>query len=961
MEIKYKRMIARFVRWCLPVALLVTALLLKHSPVSAQLKWPAVTKQNKPWARWWWQGSAVNEKDLPAVMKTYSDAGLGGLEIVPIYGVRGYEQQFVPYLSPAWMQLLDRTLQQAKKLDLGIDMANGTGWPFGGPWITEKEAAKTVYHKEYRLEGGQTLQEKIFYQPEAFVRSAGYRHITIDQVKQPLTANNMQEMALDQVKFPVKLPAQLVVAYDENGKGTDITGKLDTATGRLNWTAPPGKWKLYALFQGMHGKMVERAAPGGEGYAVDHFSAPAIQAYFRKFDEAFKGHDLSYLRALFNDSYEVDDARGQANWTPGFLDEFRKRRGYDLRDHLPALLQQDTKENNSRIIYDYRETINELFLENFTIAWKNWGKAKGALIRNQSHGSPANILDLYAAIDIPETEGREILRFKFATSAANVTGKPLASSESATWLNEHFVSTLGDVKKAIDLYFLGGVNHIFYHGLNYSPPSDPWPGWLFYAAVHFQPTNPFWAHFPALNTYITRCQSFLQQGKPDNDVLLYYPLADRFADPGNNLLRHFDGMEKEFEGTPFESVAEQLLDKGFAFDYVSDKQLQQTAYASGQLQTAAGQRYQTIVVPAVHYIPLATWQQLLTLVRQGASLVFYRNLPADVPGYAALENNRKTFQQLLEQLHFEKTAQGLSIAAYGSGQVLLGDDIRTLLEKAGVRRESMTDAHLQFVRRKINGNSVYLVVNQAKEAFAGWVPLQCHANGVALYDAMTGHTGSARLRTTAHQFTEVYVQLQPGETILMVTSAEKINSPAFPYYHATGQSQELKGPWQLSFTSGGPVLPKPVVLDTLQSWTMLGNEDMNRFSGLATYRFILPSRKQQAAYWQLNLGKLAGSAEVWLNGAKLVTVLDNDNGSLVINKAAWKKNNVLEIRVANTMANRIIDMDKRKVDWKKFYNTNFPPRLPQNKGADGLFSAADWQPLASGLLGPVSLTPLEKE
>ena len=83
------------------------------------------------------------------------------------------------------------------------------------------------------------------------------------------------------------------------------------------------------------------------------------------------------------------------------------------------------------------------------------------MIRNQSHGSPGNTLDLYGVVDIPETEGDDILRFKFATSAANVTGKKLVSSESATWLNEHFLSSWGDVKKAIDLYFLGGVNHIF--------------------------------------------------------------------------------------------------------------------------------------------------------------------------------------------------------------------------------------------------------------------------------------------------------------------------------------------------------------------------------------------------------------------------------------------------------------------------------------------------------------------
>ncbi len=44
--------------------------------------------------------------------------------------------------------------------------------------------------------------------------------------------------------------------------------------------------------------------------------------------------------------------------------------------------------------------------------------------------------------------------------------------------------------------------------------------------------------------------------------------------------------------------------------------------------------------------------------------------------------------------------------------------------------------------------------------------------------------------------------------------------------------------------------------------------------------------------------------------------------------------------------------------WKTFYNVNFPSRLPENRGPDGLFTAARWEPLPSGLLGPVTLTPL---
>src|SRR5690606_15851624 len=232
-----------------------------------------------------------------------------------------------------------------------------------------------------------------------------------------------------------------------------------------------------------------------------------------------------------------------------------------------------------RVLSDYRETIADLLLANYTETWREWAASNGALIRNQAHGSPANILDLYAATDIPEIEGTDLLRIKFASSAAHVTGKPLVSSESATWLNEHFQSTLGDVKKAIDLFLLGGVNHTFYHGANYTPKDDPWPGWLFYAAVHFTPNNPFWADFGKLNNYVARVQSFMQQGEPSNDVLLYLPIYDAYAKPGQALLQHFDGIEKGFRDTPFEGTAMLLEERGYHFDFISDKQLLNTHVA----------------------------------------------------------------------------------------------------------------------------------------------------------------------------------------------------------------------------------------------------------------------------------------------------------------------------------------------------------------------------------------------
>ena len=339
------------------------------------------------------------------------------MEITPIYGVHGYEKQFINFLSPQWMQMLDHTLLEAKRIGLGIDLANGTGWPFGGPTITDKEASKTIYYKTYQLNSSEQLKESLVYKVEGLVRTANANGVApkIEDVNPVITLNkDLQDLALDQIKFPAELPLQLIIAYSENGTVLNLTDKV--TSGKLNWVAPEGKWTLYALFQGLHGKMVERAAPGGEGYAIDHFSADALHHYFKRFDDAFKGHDISYIRALFNDSYEVDDARGQSNWTDNFLSEFKKRRGYDLSNYVSALFGKSDADLNSRVLYDYRCTIGELILEDFTQEWKKWGTTKGAIIRNQSHGSPANLLDLYGAVDIPETEGNDVLRYKFATS-----------------------------------------------------------------------------------------------------------------------------------------------------------------------------------------------------------------------------------------------------------------------------------------------------------------------------------------------------------------------------------------------------------------------------------------------------------------------------------------------------------------------------------------------------------------
>ena len=961
------------------VSLIVfTTIIFESKAQSARdVQWPSTSRESKPCTRWWWHGSAVTKAGITAELEKYKAAGLGGVEITPIYGVHGQEEQFINYLSPQWVELLQHVLREGERLDMGIDMATGTGWPFGGPWVKDVDACKNLEFKTYNVKAGERLKEKIYFVQEPYLRAvgnqvyevhdstiagerargtikeplmAGKGQLTIEQLVQPVEANkNLQALALDQVKFERSLPLQALMAYNDRGASVDLFDKVDSL-GMLQWTAPQGNWKLYAVFAGSHGKMVERAGPGGEGNVIDHFSAIALTNYLTRFDKALVGVDMKSLRAFFNDSYEVDDARGTADYTPLLFKEFLIRRGYDLRMHLPALFGEDTPEKNQRILCDYRETISELILENFTQPWKSWADGYQAVVRNQAHGSPANILDLYATVDIPEIEGIEPLRIKMASSAGNVTGKKLVSSESATWLNEHFQSNLLDIKKALDRFFVHGVNHIFYHGTTYSPADAPWPGWLFYAAVHLNPRNSLWPHFHALNKYVERTQTFLQSSTADNDILLYYPVFERFSTPGREMIEHFDGVGVQFEGTVFKETADWMLMQGYAFDYVSDKQIGHTKVVDGQLISEGNARYKTLIVPHCKFIPLRTIEKIFALAEAGATIIFAGGLPVDISGFKDAAVNKIRYEELIGNLS-KASHDSCTEMRHGKGRILVGGHAKKGLSLAAVRRETMVEQDLQFIRKNSRDGVIYFISNGSK-ALEGWIALETPGKTVILYNPMTGESGEAEVRRNKENV-QVHLSLHPHETLVVQVKSDEMKLPAYPVNLPVGKPLLLTGPWSVSFPEGGPELSQ-LTLVSIQPWTSVKDSGYASFSGTGSYRIDFKlSKKQRATGYLLDLGDVRESAEVIING-KSLGVLIGPDFKIYIDAVFLDDENVLEIRVCNLMANRISFLDKHHVFWKKFYNINFPARKAENR-KNNLFDASQWSPAVSGIIGPVKL------
>ena len=896
--------------------------------------WPPITAQTKPWAFNWWMGSAVDKTNLTKELQRYHDAGLGGIHIIPIYGAKGFESKYINYLSPEWMEMMGWAVSEAHRLGMGVDMTTGSGWCFGGPQVTDEDANASVVVKTYDVKAGEKLTQKFN-----------------------------------------KASTQALVAFSADGKSVELTDKISD-DGSVIWIAESPK-TIYAISQKPSGQKVKRPGPGGEGWMLNLIYPPAMDDFLKPYTAAFNNYTGPKPRAQYHDSYEY-----RSDWSPSFFAEFEKRRGYKLQTELPALFSKNPDVHAARVLCDYRQTVSELMADSLA-KWTQWAHSENFITRNQAHGSPGNWLDLYAAADIPETEmfhsDRNRLISKFASSAAHVTGKPLVSSETGTWLEEHFTEKLSDVKYLFDDMFLSGINHMFYHGCCYSPDEAGWPGWHFYASLEMNPRNSIWRDAPALNAYAARCQAILQSGQPDNDILLYYNAADFWMQPGDKLLPQFTVHAREwFEGQPIGKMAQRLWNEGFAFDYVSDAQLKTAKVVDGKIQVPGG-NYKVIVVPACRFMPFETYKKFFALADSGATVIFCDGGLAICSGLHDLENQRAEMLKIrmneLQVLHNfrmgsgvfgDTNAFGLVFSTNGAGKIVVPEGTTKAygyaLNFVGVPHETMLENGLSFVRRTFDGGWNYFIANRTETNFDGSVMLGRVAKSVVLLDPMTGISGVATVQqTSGFGLPLVHLQLTAGESVILRAFADKkVEGLAWTYWQPQTpdtKPQILPGPWNVKFILGGPTLPADFQTAKLASWTTFPDPNTQAFAGTAKYETIFDADnsklKTQNSKFFLNLGDVRQSARVRVNGKDYGTLITPPFRVVVDNLKPT--GNTLEVEVTSVDANRIRDLDRRGVKWKTFrdiniVDINYKP-----------FDAANWPLTECGLLGPVTLTPVKAE
>lgn len=835
--------------------------------------WPEVRREAKAGSRWWWLGSAVDKDNLKWQMEQLAAAGIGTLEITPIYGVQGNTAKNIAFLTPAWLEMLNYTQQVGQQLGIDIDMTTGTGWPFGGPMVKNNESASKLVTETFDVTGDGNTEKTLTL--------------------------NTSNGAL-----------QRVMAFPQSGNEGSVTNLTALVNGKsLKWTAPQGNWKVIAAYNQYGVMQVKRPSPGSGGYVVDYFSATAVANYLKYFDSKFEAANAQWPHSFFNDSYEIN----AANWTPQMFEEFESRRGYKLDENLDKLLNKD-----SQVYADYRLTLSDMLRDNFTRQWTAWAHSHGVTTRNQAHGSPGNLIDLYAEADIPETENFYLNDFgikglrndkgfylsalsskatlKYASSAAHITGKPLTSSESMTWLTEHFRTSLSQIKPELDLLFTSGVNHVMFHGTAYSPREAAWPGWKFYAAIDMSPTNTIWHDAPAMMKYIERVQSFMQMGQPDNEVLVYAPFVNamhKTTGEYQNMMVMFDINKLTQKMPEIEQCVKELELMGLDCDYTSEQFLMGTTCENGVLRTKAGTRYQALVIPTTANMPDSIKTHIEALRQQGATIV---------EGYKA------------DQLKV---------------LTLKGEEMRMALGLSVIRRSNTTGYH-------------YFVANLTADDVEGYVSLAVPYQSAALFDPMTGDIKKAVVKDG-----KLWVSLKSGQSMILQTYDSEIELPATATPVQELSALDIDGQWTLSIPDG-----QTYKLEGLSGWEKL-DDQMKSYIGTGTYNidFSVSASQMKTATggFILDLGDVRESADVWLNGEYLGCawaapfMLDCSN-------RIREGSNTLRIDVTNLPANRISEMDRQGTVWRIFEDINM---------SDISTSKYDkWDLVPSGLNSNVKLVPV---
>ncbi|MEK1939847.1 MAG: glycosyl hydrolase [Pseudomonas sp.] len=876
---------------------------LNHPPISAQ-----------PWIRWWWPGGDVDAVELRNELQQMKAAGFAGAEVQPFtMGMRELlandpelRARVNAFDTPRYFDLLRGMLKDAQSLGMQIDLTHYSGWPGGSRLVTAQDGIQSLAWSELQVSGGQ--------------------HISLD-IPRPRPSFNAYALSLaslylkmgDFADFDAASVQLLsVIAARPVGGSHSLISirnslQLDPATvqvldaqvrdGRLSWDVPDGDWIIVASWMLPAGEHPSLIASDPPGYVLDLLRSDGVRAHYNYAFGQRAGLAPFYgntLRAIFNDSYEYKTDRMVS---ADFLEEFQRRRGYDLRRYLPSVYVKGADnwhltemlpkvapeyritDLDARIRYDWQHTLSDLVIERFGQTSAQWAEERGLQSRQQSYGLDIDIIRAQGANDIPETEqlyaGGTREFYRITASAAALYGRNLVSSESFVWPGQDYSVNASKLKVYADNLLASGINHIIYHGFPYdwkpygkpdafgTPSWDPWssaesPQYVF--SGNYSPRVPIWNDLPQLNSYLARAQNLLRQGRPHYDVLVYYPFfgyrgrgygasesaipmfngAFALSDPaGKNASPQSD--ETDDERIAWLRKVRPLLDelerRGLTWGWFNGDALRTRLKPAGQM--LGGATYTTLVFAEADAVAPEDLMAARTLMRQHTPVAIYGKAPSHQPGFFNAAEGDATVKAIANELPLgaDAPAQFVADLLRHHESPLAYTVPSPILHNSRTMSDS---THIHFFANPTDApQTVQLRVANTQPQALWW------------FDALSGTETSASINTDQ----SLTLQLQPYESRFLVSGQAPPESLGNSSPKAAGPSRAkemLLSDWSLT-VDGKPTR------NGLFDWRL--NDDLKYQPGPGIYRtqYTLAEPAQGARY-VLDLGPVPGSAVVRVNG-----------------------------------------------------------------------------------------------
>lgn len=868
-----------------------------------------------PMVRWWWPGAAVDVNVAEQQLRSLQAAGFEGVEIqalklgLPLKD-KTYADQVYRFDSTEYYGKLRQVMRSAQSLSMDVDLTHFSGWPPGGPEVGLSDGLQQITYGETMVEGGRAIDMPL---PKIKPRSNDYFLSFVELVWGGGDFGNFargHERALSTVAL-----RHVDGAHSWDPRVIDRIVRLDPTSaivldefvkdGVLHWNAPAGRWDIVTSYVMPSGEPPLLNAASTPGYVADPLRSDLVTAHYNYAFGKRTGLEEFYgapLKSIFNDSLEYTPSRvGSAD----ILAEFRARRGYDLRPYLPAIYAEGMDDYylrdvatiyalpsfrltamDERIRYDYQQTLSDLYIERFVDTTRRWAEARNLQARGQPYGFGLDILRAMGGYTIPEVEQNDVggseMLLKMGSSAGALYGRNIVSAESFVWINSEYTTVTAKLKAAADKLFVSGINHIVAHGAPYpvrrGSQTFGEEGWFAFSSPegggHFSenlsPANPLWADLPSVNLYIARAQNLLRQGRPQMDVLIYYPFLGipisygtgqtSSAEPlingdfaptnpatsskttgsmlGAIMPRSADTDPRLAWLAKIAPVLRELDRRGITWGWVNEHALtNKKVGASGAL--AGGGSTSALLFADVSAITPECLAAVAELRSGGLPVAFYGVTPSHTPGFADAQRRDAAVKSAMAAL----SSQTSHYAAPAPLAAALGKSTKATLAYGA-------ESPIRRIVRKLDGGEIQFFANPTGQNASA--TLKAPSDRVWAYDAVTG---AAHMATVVNG--SLSLQLGAYESRFLVTGV------AAPRFATPSPLEAITRNWTLdrwNLTAWGKLWPGMKTVD----WRTV--DGLRYAGGKADYVTCVDLHRSADARYRLDFGVVPGSASVSVNG-----------------------------------------------------------------------------------------------